>query len=43
MKIFKPKVIKNVDLKVDYYETHYGFVYKLDFNDCNDCLLFYTL
>lgn len=40
MKFFKTKKIKNIDFEVDYYQWHKDFVYKLNFNDGTDWLLF---
>ena len=43
MKFFKQKKIEDLPYKLDYYEWHKGYVYKLDFNtDNDDWLLFDT-
>ena len=43
MKFFRKKIIENFPYKLDYYEWHNGYVYKLNFNsDYDDWLLFNT-
>ena len=43
MKFFKQKKIEDLSYKLDYYEWHKCYVYKLDFNsDNDDWLLFDT-